>query len=169
MLLNFYVQANPHSPDQDASYFDSVSPWLQKTATTLSEISWQEARDWIALQSRETVGSAKDLFRYLSGDPVSSKSRTSQASLSVTQKQEITSGDRKGFWGNFTGLFGSLRGGGRKGPYEGTLDTGHGRVWQEGEVHADLVRVGVQQDFSGIPHLNISGRQRILCFSIHPY
>ena len=169
MLLNFYVQANPHSPDQDASYFDSASPWLQKTATTLSETSWQEARDWIVLQSRETVDYATDLFKYLSGDPVSSKSRTSQASLPVPQKEETKSGDRKGFWENFTGLFGSLRGGGRKGLYEGTLDAGHGRVWQEGEVHADLVRVGVQPEFSGIPGLNISGRQRILCFSIRPY
>jgi mitochondrial import inner membrane translocase subunit TIM21 len=166
MLLNFYVQANPHSPDQDVSYFDSASPWLHKT---LSEISWQEARDWIVLQSRETVEYATDLFRYLSGDPVSSKSGTSWASLPVPQKQEIKSGDRKGFWENFTGLFGSLRGGGRKGPYEGTLNAGDGRVWQEGEVHADLVRVGVQQEFSGTPGLDISGRQRILCLSICPY
>jgi import inner membrane translocase subunit TIM21 len=141
MLLNFYVQANPHSLDQDASHFESASSWLKTTATTLSEISWQEARDWTVLQSQETVDSAKDLLRYLSGDPVSSKSRTSQVSIHVSQKPEIPSG-KKGFWGNVTGLFGSLRGGGRKGPYEGTLDAGHGRVWEEGEVHADLVRVG---------------------------
>lgn len=120
-------------------------------------------------QSRETVDYAKDLFRYLSGDPVSSKSRTSHASFPVPQKHEISSGDRKGLWENFTVLFGSLRGGGRKGPYEGTLDAGHGRVWQEGEVHADLVRVGKQQEFSGIARSNISGRERILCLSIHPY
>jgi len=140
MLLNFYVQANSQSPDQDASYFESVSTSIKNTATNLSEISWQEAGDWIMVQTRETVDYAKDLFRYLSGDPVSSKSRTSQISLPVPQKQEIPAGDGKRFWENFTGLFGSLRGGSRKGPYEGTLDAGHGRVWQEGEVHADLVR-----------------------------
>jgi len=140
MLLNFYVQVNSHSPDQDVSYFESASVWLKNTTTDLSEVPWQEARDWIMLQTRETVDYAKDLFRYLSGDPASSTSRASQASLPVPRKQEAPASDEKGFWGNFTGLFGSLRGGSRKGPYEGTLDAGHGRAWQEGEVHADLVR-----------------------------
>ena len=149
MLLNFYVQSSSHSPDQDVSYFESASVWLKNTTTDLSEVSWQEARDWIMLQTRETVVYAKDLFRYLSGDPASSTSRASQASLPVPRKQEAPASDEKGFWVNFTGLFGSLRGGSRKGPYEGTLDAGHGRVWQEGEVHADLVRVSVCRTFQG--------------------
>lgn len=143
MLLNFYVQVNSHLPDQDASYFESASGWLKNTTTNLSEVSWQETKDWIMLQTRETVDHAKDLFRYLSGDPASSTSRASQVSLQVPRKQEAPTSDEKGFWENFAGLFGSLRGGSRKGPYEGTLDTGNGRVWQEGEVHADLVRVSV--------------------------
>jgi hypothetical protein len=33
------------------------------------------------------------------------------------------------------------------------LDTGNGRVWQEGEVHADLVRVSVRRTFQD-PILN---------------
>ena len=143
MLLNFYVQANSHSPDQDVSYFESASNWLKTTTTNLPEVSWQETKDWIILQTRETVDHAKDLFRYLSGDPASSTSRASQVSLPVPRKQEAPAGDEKGFWVNFAGLFGSLRGGSRKGPYEGTLDAEHGRMWEEGEVHADLVRVSI--------------------------
>jgi len=149
MLLNFYVQANSHSPDQDVSYFESASDWLKNTTTDLSEVSWQEARDWIMLQTRETIDYAKDLFKYLSGDPASSTSRASQTSLPVPRKQEAPASDEKTFWENFTGLFGSLRGGSRKGSYEGTLDAGHGRAWQDGEVHADLVRVSVCRTFQG--------------------
>ena len=148
MLLNFYVQANSQLPDQDVSYFESASGWLKNTTMNLSEVSWQETKDWIMLQTRETVDYAKDLFRYLSGDPAST-SRASQVSLQVPRKQEAPTGDEKGFWENFAGLFGSLRGGSRKGPYEGTLDAGHGRVWQEGEVHADLVRVCLYRTFQG--------------------
>jgi import inner membrane translocase subunit TIM21 len=143
MLLNFYVQANSHSPDQDVSYFESASAWLKTTTTNLSEVSWQETKDWIMLQTRETVDYTKDLFRYLSGDPASSTSRASQVSLPVPRRQEAPASDEKGLWANFAGLFGSLRGRSRKGPYEGTLDTEHGRMWEEGEVHADLVRVSI--------------------------
>ncbi len=143
MLLNFYVQANSHSADQEASYFESASSWLNNTVTNVSEFSWQETGEWITLHTRETVDSAKDLFRYLSGDPATSKSAAAQVSSPAPRKRQSPSGDGKGFWSGFTGLFGSLRGGAGKGPYEGALDTGRGSVWQEGEVHADLVRVGV--------------------------
>jgi len=149
MLLNFYVQANSHSADQDASYFKSASSWFNNTVTNLSEFSWQETGEWITLHTQETIDSAKNLFRYLSGDPATSNSAAAQFSSAAPRKHESPSGDGKGFWSSFTGLFGSLRGGAGKGPFEGALDTGHGNVWQEGEVHADLVRVGVGRSF---PH-----------------
>lgn len=155
MLLNFYVQANSHSADQDASYFESASSWLNNAVTNVSsEFSWQETGEWITLHTRETIDSAKDLFRYLSGDPATSKSAAAQVSSPAPRKHESPSGDGKGFWSGFTGLFGSLRGGAGKG-YEGALDTGHGSVWQEGEVHADLVRVGVRMSFSHGSHTYI--------------
>jgi len=147
MLLNFYVQANSHSADQDASYFESASSWLNNAVTNISGFSWQETGEWITLHTRETIDSAKDLFRYLSGDPATSKSAAAQVSSPAPRKRESPSGDGKGLWSSFTGLFGSLRSGAGKGPYEGALETGHGSVWQEGEVHADLVRVGVCTSF----------------------
>src|SRR5258708_18564599 len=149
MLLNFYVQANSRSPDQDASYFESASSWLNNAVTNFSEFSWQGTRDWITLHTQETVDSTKDLFRYLSGEPAPSKSEAVQISLPAPRKQESPIGDGKGFWSSFAGLFGALRSGTGKGPYEGALDTGHGSVWQEGEVHADLVRVGVYKSSHG--------------------
>jgi mitochondrial import inner membrane translocase subunit TIM21 len=143
MLLNFYVQADPHLPDQEASYLESMSTWVQSTVTSLPELSWQEAQGWVVHHTRETIESAKDLFRFLSGDPASPKPVASQVALPEPQKQELPSDTGRGFWGSVTGLFGSLKGGNRKGLQEGTFDAGHGRVWQEGEVHADLVRVSV--------------------------
>ncbi|KAI9512875.1 TIM21-domain-containing protein [Russula earlei] len=140
MLLNFYVQANAKSPEQDASYIESASSWLKDTATNLSETSWHEARGWIMHHTRETVDSAKDLFKYLSGDTVRSKSAAPEVALPMPRKRESPGEERKGFWDSFAGLFGSLRGGGLKGSYQGNADAGRNGVWQEGEVHADLVR-----------------------------
>jgi len=140
MLLTFYVQVNSHSPDKDVSYVESVSSWLKDTATNISETSWQGAGEWVKLHTLETVDSAKDLFRYLSGDPVPSRSATPEVTLPVSRKQEKPAEQGKGFWSGFTGLFGSLRSGSLKGPHEGTVDAGRNTVWQEGEVHADLVR-----------------------------
>jgi len=142
MLLNFYVQADPHSLDQEASYLESTSTWVKKTVMSLPELSWQEAQDWVVHHTRETSESAKNLFRFLSGDSASPKPVSSQVVLPEPQKQELPSDTGRGFWSSVTGLFGSLKGGNRDGLQEGPFDAGHGRVWQEGEVHADLVRDG---------------------------
>ena len=150
MLLNFYVQANPHLPDSHTSYFQSVSSWVTSTVTNLPELSWQEAKDSTVRYAQETVDSAKDLFRYLSGDPAPPQSASTVVAFPEPLKQELPTDDKKSFWGSVAGLFGSLKGGSRTGPQEGTPDAGHGNVWLEGEVHADLVRVGIQQVFPGI-------------------
>jgi mitochondrial import inner membrane translocase subunit TIM21 len=141
MLLNFYVQADPYSPNQDASYLESASSWVKNTVTSLPELSWKEAKDWMVHHTQETVDSAKDLFRYLSGDPAAPRPADTQVALPGPRKQDLPASDRNSFWSSVTGLFGSLKGGNRKGSQEGTFDAGQGRVWQEGEVHADLVRV----------------------------
>ena len=144
MLLNFYVQATPHQPDSHTSYFQSLSSWVTSAATNLPELSWQDARDSAGRHAQEIAGSAKDLFRYLSGDPAPPQPAATHVAFPEPLKQELPTDDRKGFWGGVAGLFGSLRSGSRSGPQEGTPEAGKGRVWREGEVHAELVRVGVQ-------------------------
>lgn len=93
--------------------------------------------------AQEAVGSAKDLFRYLSGDPAPSQPPATHVAFPGPLKQESPTDDRKSFWGGVAGLFGSLRSGSKTGPQEGNPEAGHGRVWNDGEVHADLVRVGI--------------------------
>ena len=150
MLLNFYVQANPHLPDSHTSYIQSVSSWLTSTVTNFPELSLQDAKDSVTRRAQETVGSAKDLFRYLSGDPAPPQPASTHLTFPEPRKQELPTDDKKSFWSGVAGLFSSLRGGSRTGPQEGTREAGHGKVWHEGEVHADLVRVGIQQVFPGI-------------------
>ncbi|KAH8997564.1 TIM21-domain-containing protein [Lactarius akahatsu] len=140
MLLNFYVQANPHLPDSHTSYFQSVSSWVTDAVTNLPELSWQETKDSAMRHAQETVSSAKDLFRYLSGDPAPPQPAATHVAFPEPLKQEVPTGDRKSFWSGVAGLFGSLRNRSRTGPQEGTPEAGHGRLWHEGEVHADLVR-----------------------------
>ncbi|KAH9081945.1 TIM21-domain-containing protein [Lactarius deliciosus] len=140
MLLNFYVQANLNLPDSHTSYFQSVSSWVTDAVTNLPELSWQETKDSAMHHAQETVSSAKDLFRYLSGDPAPPQPAATHVTFPEPLKREVPTGDRKGFWSGVTGLFGSLRNTSRTGPQEGTSEAGHGRLWHEGEVHADLVR-----------------------------
>jgi len=149
MLLNFYVQANPHPPDSH-TYFESVSSWVKSAVTSLPELSWQEAKNLGMRHARETAASAKDLFRYLSGDPTPPQPVVTSVTFPEPVKQELSRDDRKSFWSSFAGLFGSLRGGSGTGPQEGTPEAAHSRVWHEGEVHADLVRVRIQHIFPGI-------------------
>ncbi|KAH9044768.1 hypothetical protein EDB85DRAFT_2070861 [Lactarius pseudohatsudake] len=127
-------------PDSHTSYFQSVSSWVTDAVTNLPELSWQETKDSAMHHAQETVSSAKDLFRYLSGDPVSPQPAATHVAFPEPLKQEVPTGDRKGFWSGVAGLFGSLRNRSRTGPQEGTPEAGHGRLWHEGEVHADLVR-----------------------------
>lgn len=143
MLLNFYIQATPHLLDSHTSYFESLSSWATSVVTNLPELSWQDARDSAMRHAQEAVGSAKDLFRYLSGDPAPSQPPATHVAFPGPLKQESPTDDRKSFWGGVAGLFGSLRSGSKTGPQEGNPEAGHGRVWNEGEVHADLVRVGI--------------------------
>jgi len=113
---------------------------MTSAVTNLPELSWQQAKDSAVRHAQETVGSAKDLFRYLSGDPAPTQPATTHVGFPDPLKQELPTDDRKSFWGGFAGLFGSLRSGSRTRPPEGTAEAGNGRVWHEGEVHADLVR-----------------------------
>jgi import inner membrane translocase subunit TIM21 len=113
---------------------------VTNVVTDLPELSLQEAKDSAVHYSRETVASAKDLFRYLSGDPAPPQPASTHVAFPEPLKQELPTEDKKSFWGGVAGLFGSLRSGSRTGPQEGNPEAGHGRVWNEGEVHADLVR-----------------------------
>ncbi|KAI0067762.1 hypothetical protein BV25DRAFT_1819182 [Artomyces pyxidatus] len=139
MLLNFYVQANSSSTDSSMSFIESASKRARETAANLPEVSWDDMVSWTKERAMRTSDSAKELFRYLTGDPVPPKSTPSNPIFSDTTRRELGE-EQKSVWSSFTGLFGSLKGTNRGGSQEGGPEVGSGKIYQEGEVHADLVR-----------------------------
>ncbi|KAI0050714.1 hypothetical protein FA95DRAFT_1555434 [Auriscalpium vulgare] len=138
MLLNFYIQANANAPDSSSSYFEWASDWVKDTVTDLPELSWNDTVSWTKDRATRASDSAKELFRYLTGDPVPSKATTAGVMSERARHEVPPKEEPKGVWGGFTGLFGSLKGASRKA--DGGVDVASGKIYQEGEVHADLIR-----------------------------
>ncbi|TFK57502.1 hypothetical protein OE88DRAFT_1671543 [Heliocybe sulcata] len=129
LLLNFYVQSrasDPSSSSEDESYFAVIGEWFKH----VSELTWDEAR--------EAIEGGKRLVRYLAGKP--EPLRPPPASAAETGKEEEKREDA-GWW-SFAGVFGGLRGalGAGQGGKEGGSRGVEGRVYTDGEVHADLVK-----------------------------
>lgn len=134
LLLNFYVQSrasdpNPSTTSSDQSYVTSIGNWIKH----VSEISWDEAKE-----TAESVSeSAHRLVRYLAGKPEPARPR---AATSVEETKEKEKGKEKGSWWGLAGVFGGLRNSLGGGVHEGVERSVDGRVWTDGEVHADLVK-----------------------------
>jgi len=142
MLLHFYVKGRPPgssappSESESTSYVDTAMNWTKETASHVSEMSFEEMLETAKARVEAGVDAAKQLFKFLNGDSVPK----SQAPEPV--KQEVKVEEKKGWSSGFTGLFSGLRGTARS-PAESRGDTTDGKVYSEGEVHADLVMVRV--------------------------
>jgi len=138
MLLHFYVKGRPPgssappSESESTSYVDTAMNWTKETASHVSEMSFEEMLETAKARVEAGVDAAKQLFKFLNGDSVPK----SQAPEPV--KQEVKVEEKKGWSSGFTGLFSGLRGTARS-PAESRGDTTDGKVYSEGEVHADLV------------------------------
>lgn len=132
-----------------------MATWTKQSIEALSEASWENIVDWVKDQGRGTTDSAKQLFRYLTGDPVVERQTGLPRSVGAeTRVKEVKKVEEdKSVWGSITGLFGSLRGTSQGGIDEGRADTASGRLWQEGEVHAELIRVSQENRSPGFPEL----------------
>lgn len=141
MLLNFYVQARPPgaTPDSSESYIDMALLWTKDIADALDDLTWDGAVVMSKEHAAHVAESAKELFRYLTGDPVAPKSMTAEMGPESRGRESPKEEDRS-MWGNITGLFGSLKGASRTRVEEARVDSVR-QVWQEGEVHAELIRV----------------------------
>ena len=146
MLLNFFVQGQPHNAAAASSSSSTSAPHDQSTlitaawertkasASALSDMSPDEMLENTQRYAQEKWESSKKLFRFLSGDPVPSSQPPPP--LAVEPKQEHRpAGWRQGL----TGLFAGLRpsGGDVVGPVANVPEEG----FTDGEVHADLVMV----------------------------
>ncbi|KAI0932566.1 hypothetical protein AcW1_000347 [Taiwanofungus camphoratus] len=139
MLLHFYVEGRPPgsgpSQVQPESYVDSVVHWSKDIASSLSEMTIDEFVEKVKAHAESTLEVAKQLFKYLSGDPIP-PSQPSQPVKQDVKEEKEQSGWTSGLLGLFSGLRGSTRS-----PSEARPGLPDGKIYTEGEVHADLVMV----------------------------
>lgn len=142
MLLNFYVQGKPPGSssqfkDPSESYIDAVANWTGEKVTALSDLTFDEAVDWTKDRANNAWEKSKGAFRYLSGAPLPRVSLPDSVPADLEEPKKIASSG----W-SFVGMFSGL-----KGTHTASNDGGSGRtggeMWTDGEVHADLIRVGL--------------------------
>jgi len=140
MLLHFYIQGRPPGstappPESESeSYVNSALHWTKDTVSRLSEMSSEEMIETVKARAESGLDAAKELFKFLSGDPVPRSSPSS-----ITQEvSEQGKEEKRGWTSSFTGLFSGLRGTPRSALGSQT-ESSDGRMYSEGEVHADLV------------------------------
>lgn len=137
--MTFYVQGRPPgeiAPPSNSSYLESVSEWAQHSLSRLSELSFDEVIAWSKQSGVNIWDKSIRAFRYLSGAPLPSPHLPPMPSPEIKEspKKEVTS-----IW-SFAGVFSSLKRA-KKTSNEKTSRQ-IGRSFTEGEVHADLVKVG---------------------------
>lgn len=139
MLLNFYVKGQPpgsHSTSTDESYVDSAIRWTQDTSSTFLEMTPNEILDAAKERLDRLSENFKQMFRFLSGDSVPTPRGMPTSSPDVKEEKQ-----EKGWISSLTGVFSGIKG-------ASVAHTEHfedpaGPVDTEGEVHADLVMVGL--------------------------
>ncbi|KAG5654048.1 hypothetical protein H0H81_008064 [Sphagnurus paluster] len=139
MIMTFYVQGRPpgsDAPPSEASYLETVSDWAQDKVSVLSDVTLEESITWTKDQANNLAERAVRLFKYLSGAPIPPPSLPTNPGVTPeTRKNEETSA-----W-SFAGMFSAL-----KGSRGGTAEVKHapdGRIYTDGQVHANLIRVSV--------------------------
>ncbi|KAG9223090.1 hypothetical protein CCMSSC00406_0000221 [Pleurotus cornucopiae] len=138
MIMNFYIQGKPPGSQHtsDESYFDSMSTWSKETLESFSKMTTDDGIVWVKDTAADISERAKRLFKYLSGSPMLPPPLPTP-SLSPEGK-DMSRRQDSGVW-SLTGMFSSLKG--TKSAYsEAATSEPDGRIWTEGEVHADLIK-----------------------------
>lgn len=103
----------------------------------LSEMTLDECVQFVAERGDRALHAAKQVFHFLSGDPLPSQS---QSRPPLLEKKEVKVEAK--WTDGFTGLFSGLKGAAIH-PTEALPDNSD-NDWSEGEVHVDLVMVYIQ-------------------------
>ena len=137
--MTFYVQGRPQgeiTPPSNSSYFESMSAWVQDKFSGLSELSFEEAIAWSKQSGINIWDKSIRAFKYLSGAPLPP---TYVPPMPSPETKERTKKEVTTVW-SFAGVFSSLRR--TKKTSNEKTSRQIGRSFTEGEVHADLVKVG---------------------------
>lgn len=134
MFLHFYIQGSEpgtKAADLSEGYLDSMIHWTGDGFSRLSDMSFDDVVDGVRARAAGVTESSKALFRFLSGEPTS----TPSADHPPTRELAPTEKEPSNLW-SFAGLFSGIKGK----RHGGGSEAGDGRVFLEGEVHAELVR-----------------------------
>jgi len=134
MFLHFYIQSSQpgtKAADSSEGYLDSMIHWTGDGFSRLSDMSFDDVVDGVRARAAGVAESSKALFRFLSGEPTS----TPSASQPPTREPAPAEKESSNLW-SFAGLFSGIKGK-RHGDGSEVTD---GRVFLEGEAHAELVR-----------------------------
>lgn len=133
LLLNFYVKGSDATATQE-SHMDMIRRWKSE----LTSWSWDMDSNSCIQSMQEHIQNvferSRNLFRFLSGEssPVPVAPLTRKPDIQEEKKEQSWS------WG-VTGLFSGLKGSVKNtGAYNDLPD---GKMYEEGEVHVDLVMV----------------------------
>ena len=134
MFLHFYIQGSqPGTKDADASegYLDSMIHWTGDGFSRLSDMSFDDVVNGVRARAAGVAESSKALLRFLSGEPTPAPSANQPPAREPAPAEKEPSR----VW-SFAGLFSGIKG---KRSGDG-LYMADGRVFLEGEAHAELVR-----------------------------
>jgi mitochondrial import inner membrane translocase subunit TIM21 len=165
MFLSFYVSSSPSSSailHESDSYLDVASAWVHSRWDAIQGVSFDEAMEWAKERGEQAWESSRRSLRYLVGQPLST------AITLPEKKSNQHDGENEqdqGVWGKLTGMFGGIKGL-RGGTHGDGVDEGvkaaDGKVFAEGEVYAELVKVcsgfiasliGTHTEFFLLPYL----------------
>lgn len=134
MFLHFYIQGSQpgtKAVDSSEGYLDSLIHRTGDGFSRLSEMTFDDVVDGVRARAAGVAESSKALFRFLSGEPTS----TPSINQPPTREPAPTEKEPSSVW-SFAGLFSGIKGK----RHGGGLDAVDGRVFLDGEVHAELVR-----------------------------
>jgi len=134
MFLHFYVQGSQpgtKAVDSSEGYLDPMIHWTGDGFSRLSDMSFDDMVNGVRARAAGVAESSKALFRFLSGEPTS----TPSADQPPTREPAPAEKEPSSVW-SFAGLFSGIKGK-RRGD---GLDPADGRMFLEGEAHAELVR-----------------------------
>ncbi|RDB29657.1 Mitochondrial import inner membrane translocase subunit tim21 [Hypsizygus marmoreus] len=136
MIMTFYVQGRPPGSDSshsESSYLGTASEWVQDKVSGLSELTLDESITWTQEHAHDVWERTKRLFKYLSGAPEPVTPLPPYPSTTAEKPKS----EEQSAW-SFTGMFSALKRskGGHTEPKQGP----DGRVFTDGQVHADFIR-----------------------------
>ena len=140
LLLNFFIQGqDPSKPiiREIDSRREAVVDWSTQKKEVILDMSYDDMVDGTKQYSGEVWERCKRLFRFLSGEPLpSSKAPPPPPPERKQEKQE------GGWTSGLMGMFAGLKAHGQDSS-NASEDGPTGQVYTDGEVHADLIMVGL--------------------------